>query len=141
CVTDIVGNSSTTAIVTLGSETSSAIGALGDHDWYQITLGAGQTITITATGGGSLDTYLNVYDPTGSTILASNDDIVNGVNQDSRLTFTASSAGTYFIDVASWHNQTTGTYDLYVEPSQQPVFSYDQIAFQLTNGYWVGDVH
>jgi hypothetical protein len=140
-LTDIAANSSTSASVSVGTQTSSAIDTLGDHDWFKVTLNAGQTVTITATGGGGLDTYLNIYDPAGTTILASNDDIVDGVNQDSRITFTASSAGTYFIDVGSYNGQTTGTYDLFVEPSPQPVFTYDQVAFQLTNGYWGGDVH
>jgi hypothetical protein len=143
-LTDIAGNTSTTASVSVGSVTSNAIEIVGDHDWFKVTLSAGQTITVTAAGGGGLDTYLNIYDPTGTTILASNDDIVDGVNQDSRITFTASSAGTYFIDVSAFQNSTqssTGTYDLFVEPSPAPVFTYDQIAFQLTNGYWGGDVH
>ncbi|HEV2595401.1 MAG TPA: M10 family metallopeptidase C-terminal domain-containing protein, partial [Sphingomicrobium sp.] len=140
-MTDIAGDTSTTAVVTPGSEISSAINSLGDHDWFKVTLAAGQSTTITVTGGGNLDTYLNVYDPTGTTILASNDDIVNGVNPNSRLTFTAAAAGTYFIDVGAFHDQSTGTYDLFVEPTQPPVFTDDQIAFQLTNGYWGGDVH
>ena len=140
-MTDIAGSASTTAVAAVGSETSSSIDTIGDHDWFKVSLSAGQSITVTATGGGSLDTYLNIYDPTGTTILASNDDIVDGVNQNSRLTFTASSAGTYFIDVGAWHDQSTGTYDLFVEPSPPPVFTNDQIAFQLTNGYWGGDVH
>jgi serralysin len=139
-LSDIPGSTSTTATVTVGSTTSSAIDTNGDHDWYAVTLAAGESITVTLTGGGNLDTYLNVYDPTGTTILASNDDIVAGQNQNSRLTFYAQTAGTYYIDVGAWHDQSTGTYDLFVEPNLR-TWSNDQIAYQLTNGYWGGDVH
>ena len=138
---DIPGDTSTTATMAVGSNTTSTIGTLGDHDWYRVTLAAGQTITVTVTGAGNLDTYLNLWDPTGKTILAHNDDIVTGVNTNSRLTFTASAAGTYFVDVGAYNNQSTGAYDLFVEPSPPPTWTYDQIAYQLTNGYWGSDVH
>ncbi len=138
---DIPGDTSTTATVTVGSTTTSAIDTLGDHDWYKVTLAAGQTMVVTVTGAGNLDTYLNIYDPTGTTILASNDDIVTSDNTNSRVSFTANTAGTYYIDVGSWHNQSTGAYDLFVEPSPPPVWTNDQIAYQLTNGYWGSDVH
>ncbi len=138
---DIPGDVSTTATIAVGDNTSSAIDTTGDHDWYAVTLTAGQSITITATGGGSLDTYLKVYDPSGTTVLASNDDIVAGQNTNSRVTFTAPTAGTYYIDVGAYHDQSTGTYDLFVEPSSQPVWTNDQIAYQLINGYRGGDVH
>jgi Ca2+-binding RTX toxin-like protein len=138
---DIPGNTSTTATMTVGSQTTSAIETLGDHDWYKVTLAAGQKITVTVTGAGNLDTYLNIYDPTGTNILASNDDIVTGTNTNSRLAFTAPTAGTYYIDVGSWNDQSTGAYDLFVEPSPPPVWNNDQIAYQLVNGYWGSDVH
>jgi len=139
-VADIPGDPTTTATVALGSVTPGTIDLAGDHDWYQLTLTAGQTVVLTVTGGGSLDTYLNLYDPTGTTIIASNDDIVSGQNTDSRLTFTASTSGTYFVDVGAWHDQSSGSYDLLVEPNLS-VWNYDQIATQLTTYYWGGDVH
>lgn len=138
---DIPGDPSTTATMTVGSNTTSAIDTLGDHDWFRITLAAGQTMVVTVTGAGNLDTFLRIYDPTGTSVLASNDDIVTGDNTNSRVSFTATSAGTYFIDVGAYNNQSTGAYDLFVEPKPAPVWNYDQIAYQLTNGYWGSDVH
>jgi serralysin len=135
-LTDIPGNTSTTATITVGGSTSNSLEVLGDHDWYKITLTAGQSIVIDASSPGfTVDTYLNLYDPSGTTILASNDD--GGAGTNSKLVFTASTAGTYYIDVGAWHDQSSGSYTLsvstYVPP---PVATNDQIADQLINGYW-----
>ncbi|HEV2594746.1 MAG TPA: M10 family metallopeptidase C-terminal domain-containing protein [Sphingomicrobium sp.] len=140
-MSDVPGDPSTTAIVSVGSTTPGAIDTLGDHDWYAVTLAYGQSITITVAGDYNLDTYLNVYDPTGTTVLASNNDIGTGGNTDSRLTFTPTAAGTYYIDVGAYNDHSTGAYDLFVEPPSLSVWSYDQIATQLTNYFWGGDVH
>jgi serralysin len=142
-VTDIPGNTSTTAILTVGGSATDSLEVLGDHDWYKITLTAGQSILITATTpDGTVDTYLNLYDPTGTTILAFNDDGPGGVfTSDSKIGFTATNAGTYFIDMGAWADDSFGAYTVSVQAwTPPPLATYDQIADELVNGYWTTNV-
>jgi hypothetical protein len=88
----------------------------GDRDWFQVQLAAGASYVINLqgaqAGGGTLvDPYLRVHDNAG-TLLAENDDIVLGVNRDSQLTFTATAAGTYYLEAGAFDDSYTGTYRL-----------------------------
>jgi len=138
---DIPGNSSTTAVVTVGSTTTDSLETIGDRDWFRITLTAGQAITITVNGITLEDSYLRIRNSSG-TLLAENDDISSGVIRDSKLSFTASSSGTYFIDVGSFDDNYAGTYQLGVANyTPPPIATMDQFADQLVRGYWGGDSH
>ena len=138
---DIPGNSTTTTTVTVGSTTSSTLETLGDHDWFRITLTAGQSITVTVNGITLEDPYLYVRDSAGN-LLYENDDINLGVNRDSQLSFTATYTGTYFIDVGAWDEGFTGDYQVVVNTySPPPVATVAQIADQLVEGYWGGSDH
>ncbi|MEO8455516.1 MAG: M10 family metallopeptidase C-terminal domain-containing protein, partial [Sphingomicrobium sp.] len=145
-MTDVPGNTSTSASITVGGIVGGSLEVVGDHDWYRITLTAGQSIVISMDGTGLNpvpDTYLNLRNASG-TILASNDD--GGPEYNSKLVFTATTSGTYYIDAGAWDTQSnppssidqyTGTYTLSVQPYTPPgLWNYDQIANQLTNGYW-----
>ncbi|HEX8841755.1 MAG TPA: pre-peptidase C-terminal domain-containing protein, partial [Sphingomicrobium sp.] len=140
-MTDIPGNSSTTATVTVGSTTSGTLETTGDHDWYRITLTAGQAITVTINGVTLEDPYLYIRDSAGN-LLYQNDDISAGVIRDSKLSFTAGYTGTYYIDVGAFNDAYTGDYKVVVQAyNPPPLATYDQIANQLTSGYWNGDTH
>jgi len=122
-----------------------------DHDWFRITLTAGQQITISMFGAGANpleDTYLNIRNSSG-TILAYDDD--TGGTRNSKIVFTATTSGTYYIDAGAWDSSSadpwapdldpgytgTGTYTLSVQPyTPPPSWTYDQIADQLVNGFW-----
>jgi hypothetical protein len=147
---DIPGNSSTTATITIGGTANDVLEVKADHDWFRITLTAGQKITITVNGVTLEDPYVRILS-SGGTVLGENDDISSGVLRDSRLHFTAPSTGTYYIDVGAWEPSPadtptgytgTGSYqlavNLYVPPS---VATLDTIAAHLTDGYWGGDRH
>lgn len=109
----IPGTVGTTATVNVGGSVNVSIDTLGDRDWYRVTLVAGTTYTIqTSSDGSGTDAFLNIYDPTGVSILASDDDGGDGVN--STISFTATTSGTYFIDAGTYNNDTAGTYRLYV---------------------------
>ncbi len=97
---DIPGNSSTTAGIVVGGTVTGSLEVIGDHDWFRITLEAGQTVTITLNGTTLEDPYLPIRNASG-TLLDENDDISSGINRDSRLNFTATSGGTYYIDVGA----------------------------------------
>ena len=125
----------------MGGTVSGTLETLGDHDWFRITLTAGQSITVFVDGTTLEDPYLYIRNAAG-TLLYENDDISSGVNRDSRVSFTATQTGTYYIDVGAWDEGYTGNYQVSVSVySPPPVASFDQIADQLVNGYWGGDDH
>jgi hypothetical protein len=137
----IPADTSTAANITVGSTTNGTLDYVGDHDWYKIILTAGQAITVTVNGATLDDPYLNIRDSSGI-ILYSNDDIIDGTNRNSQISFSASYSGTYYVDVGAYNDSLSGTYQVAVQPyTSPPVATTDQIANQLTSGYWAGDVH
>ena len=138
---DIPGNSTTTRSITVGGTTSDTLEVVGDHDWFKINLTAGQSISILLDGITLEDAYLRIYD-SGGNLLFENDDINPGIVRDSKLAFTASYTGTYYIDVGAWEDDYAGTYQLSVSTyTPPPVATVDEIADQLVDGYWGGDDH
>ena len=134
----IPGDSSTGATISVGGTVSGNLDYVGDHDWFAVTLTAGQAVTITINGVTLVDPYLNILDSTG-TIVASNDDIVDGTNRDSQVNFNPTYSGTYYIDVGAWNEQYAGTYQVSVKPyTPPPIATNDQIADQLVYGFWGG---
>jgi hypothetical protein len=148
-LTDIPGDLTTTASVAVGSTTTGDLETLGDHDWFAITLTAGQQITVTLdaltshdpNASNPFDTYLNIRDSSGN-IIFSNDDINTGIITNSQVSFSASSSGTFYIDVGAYADSSFGTYQLSVQPyTPPPLATNDQIADQLVSGFWGGDSH
>jgi serralysin len=140
-MTDIPASTGTTTSIAVGGTLTDSLETVGDHDWVRITLTAGQKIVISlgAYGGSGVDTYLYLRDSSGN-LLTENDD--GGPGTDSRLVFTAPSSGTYYIDVGAWNDQSAGAYQLSVQTyTPPPVYTDDQIANQLVNGYWNNDFH
>jgi hypothetical protein len=149
-LTDIPGDTTTTATIAVGGTADGDLEVLGDHDWFAITLTAGQQVTVTLDAltshdpntNNPFDTYLNIYDSTGTNIIASNDDIILGYVTNSQVSFAAPSSGTFYIDVGAFSNSSYGTYQLSVAPyTPPPLATNDQIANQLVSGYWDGDSH
>ena len=141
-MTDVPGSTSTGRTIAIGGSLTGTLETLGDHDWYKITLTAGQKIVISLGGNGSMpveDTYLYLRDSSGNAI-ASDDD--GGPGTDSRIVFTVATSGTYYIDVGAWNEGYSGGYQLSVQTyTPPPVFDWDEAAQQLTHGYWDGDWH
>ncbi len=134
-----LGSTATSATLALdGAPISGNLDQTGDRDWYRVTLQAGESyefVTSSPDAGGATDTTLTLRDGSGG-VLAFNDDF-SGVS--SRIRFTATTSGTYFIDVGGWTDSETGTYQLtggIAEPLRE--FTNDEIADQLINGYWGG---
>ena len=135
---DIPGNDTTTATLTVGGSVNDTIEVAQDHDWFRITLTAGQSIIVSLTGITLNDPYLRIRDANGN-IIRENDD--SGDSLDSQVGFTAPTTGTYYIDVASFGNGT-GTYEVSVATyTPPPTWTVDQIAEYLTDGAWDGDRH
>ena len=130
----------TTNVMSVGDSFSGNLETEGDADWVAISLSAGMEydIRILAAGEGAgtlSDSYLRVYSGTGSQ-LAENDD--GGTSRDSRLVFTPTSDGTYYLSARAWNDSVTGTYQITVEPYSSNISegSLDELAAFLTDGYW-----
>ncbi|MCX8098014.1 MAG: S8 family serine peptidase [Casimicrobiaceae bacterium] len=86
---------------------------------YQFSGSAGQIVSLelastTPASQGVLDPYLYLLD-SNKNVLAENDDIVPGIERDSRIRrYTLPTTGTYFIDVTTWSatQDARGTYRL-----------------------------
>ncbi len=128
----IVANASTTAFVTIGASVSSAIDTLGDHDWFKVTLNAGQTYIFNVDASAAFtDSYISVRNSFG-TELAFNDDIVSGINRSSQVVFTPVTSGVFFLDVSGFNESYLGNYTL--RAATLPAYTIDQIATYLIDG-------
>ncbi|MEX2281163.1 MAG: pre-peptidase C-terminal domain-containing protein [Gemmatimonadota bacterium] len=79
-------------------------------DLYAIYIRAGQQVTLSMNA--TFDTYLTLFNSQGI-VVAENDDIDDN-NRNSRIGFTATSSGAYYLDASSFDVGTTGTYTLMV---------------------------
>lgn len=113
---DIAATTSTTAAISLGGVIRSEIGTGGDVDWIRANLTGGQTYIIelnadTTSSSPLSDPYFaGIFDNNGVLIPGTaNDDY--GIGYNSRVTFTPSSSGAFFL-AASGYGSTTGAYEL-----------------------------
>jgi Bacterial pre-peptidase C-terminal domain len=86
----------------------------GDSDWYRLDLAADQTVRVGLAAGGTSpvgDPYLVLHGPDGAD-LASDDDGGDGLN--SRIEFTSTAAGTYFVEARGFGEDAEGGYVLSV---------------------------
>ena len=135
----VVDNPTTTATIALGGSTTVNLNGLGDHDWYAVTLTAGTRYVFETSGAGTVDTLLMLRDANGNAI-GENDD--GGAGVYSRLVFTPTTSGTYYIDAGTWREQDQGSFTLsFNEAPPLTVWTNDQIAFQLTDLYWTTPHH
>jgi serralysin len=143
---DVRGDATTSATIAVGATIQNQIETAGDHDWFAVTLTAGQKVSIAVNIVTLEDPYVYIRDANG-TILGENDD--GGGGRGSRLVFTAPTSGTYYIDVAAWEPTEplpgytgTGAYELSVSNYVVPqVGTLDDIAYQMTHGFFDGDSH
>ncbi|RMB01429.1 hypothetical protein [Eilatimonas milleporae] len=126
---DFSSDTASTGRVDVGDGILGSIDPELDNDYIAVRLEAGVTYRIdmfgvdrTATGGSTelVDPYiLDIIDPNGNTLGISNDDIVAGIQRDSRLEFTPTSGGDYFIVAGAWSTET-GAYQLNVSEVSRP---------------------
>lgn len=144
---DLAASTATTGTLALNGSVNGSLEIGGDRDWYAINLTAGQTyifrtgsiVPLTGTNpAGAVDTLLTLRDAGGVQILT-NDDA--GEYTYSAIRYTATTTGTFYLDVGGF-GSATGGFNLtaYTTPPLT-VYSNDQIALQLTNGYWGGASH
>ena len=98
----------TYASVGVNASTTGDIQDASDQDWYNINLVAGQSYIFDARGTTLSDPTLALHNVAG-TLLAFNDDGGPGLN--SRIEFTPTTSGRYFLDVGGF-SSLTGGYNL-----------------------------
>jgi subtilisin family serine protease len=108
-VDSIAANTATTAVLTPTAPQVSSVDLAGDQDWFRLSLAAGYRydFAMDATLGSTIDTYLRLLNGNGVE-LAFND---NSIGLNSRLSFTASAGGTYYLS-AQGYGATIGGYSL-----------------------------
>ena len=89
------------------SVTSTDCGGANNYDEYKLYLPAGGVVRIDMTHGGTLDGYLMLISPAGTTVSCADDN--NGSNE--RITFTAATAGYYTIRASAWGLKPPGACD------------------------------
>lgn len=136
-ITDATANTSTSDLMAAGDSFTGTLATAGDTDSVAITLTAGQAYSFSLDGSGVspiLDTYLRLESITESTIAFDGD---SGPGFNSSLTFTATTSGTYYIEADNFNSAYQGGYAMTVSAAADlPVFTHDEIADQLTEGFW-----
>ena len=108
---DYPWSTDTSGVVSVnGTASTGIINTPGDTDLFKVTLVAGvaYTFELASTSGGLLDPYLYLYGP-DVTELAFDDDSAGSSN--ARISFTASSSGTYYLGALDY-STGTGAYTL-----------------------------
>lgn len=139
---DAASNTSTTNSISIGDVFQGTLSAAGDQDWIRLTLTAGDTVEINIDGVGATaleDPYLEIWNSSGTTMLASDDD--GGPGRNSFESFTATYTGDIYINARAYNNAYAGEYTVSVATPQTSgapleVWTNDQAANYLVSGYW-----
>jgi Ca2+-binding RTX toxin-like protein len=113
---DVPDDTSTTSTVAVGGSIAGAIDVFGDIDWHRVSLIAGHQYRFDLQGldsgqGTLADPLLQLFDGAGVWLALSDD--ISSSNHDSRLTFTASQSGTFYLSAEPYDLDTDpGTYRL-----------------------------
>ena len=96
--------------ITYNQTVSAEICANGDVDYYKFSGNDGDRLVVDLDAGlnnSALDTYVTLYDADGFTLLNQNDD--DGYTVDSKLGYTLSRTGVYYIRVRAWNHPSVGS--------------------------------
>ncbi|GAB1364548.1 hypothetical protein MASR1M32_37840 [Rhodobacter sp.] len=119
---DIGGNIATATGISTNTIVTGSIGAVGDADYYRVTLVAGQTymIGMTQTTGSNVDAVLRLLDSAGAVLQTSDDPSTAAAGE--YITFTATTTGTYYISAADYGTRTGG-YELSIQGASDLTFN------------------
>lgn len=134
-VDSVAADRSTTTALDLFGNYKGELETGGDRDWVKVELKAGETYAITVngahTGDGTLiDPYLRLHDAAGE-LVGANDDDHGAAN--ARLTFTATTDGTYYVEAASSGDTGVGSYAIGVH-RQPTAFVKDGATVDMGHG-------
>ena len=113
---DCAADTTTTCSVSLGGSVTGDIEAVGDEDYFSLSVTSGVSYQIDAEGSGTsmgtLDDPRLILLDASDTVLTGNDDGGDGLN--ARIVWRASSTGTVYVEVSHALDDVTGTYTLTV---------------------------
>ncbi|WP_288250526.1 matrixin family metalloprotease, partial [uncultured Prochlorococcus sp.] len=140
---DAAPNTSTSYSISVTDTFSGTLSYAGDRDWVAITLTAGNNYTFDLTGSASgdgtlVDPYFRLYSSNG-TQLTYNDDY--GGTYESRITYEATTTGTYYLSAGSYGDYYTGTYQISssLSPSEYREFGdFDPTINLSSSNVWSG---
>ena len=118
--TDLPHDTTTTGEVDVGGSVTGNVERNSDRDWFAVDLGAGKRYQFDLegadTGRGTLEDprLRNIYDASGSSIPNTENDDVGGSILNSRVIFTPTATGTYYVEATDASSTGTGTYTLSV---------------------------
>ncbi|WP_434051015.1 MAG: M10 family metallopeptidase [Roseibium sp.] len=130
---DAAASTATTYEMSIGDTFTGVTNSSGDRDWIRIYLDAGSPYpySFDLDGHGVLRTSLRLLDSQG-TVISVNE--FEGRNFfDGHITFRPATSGYYYLDVSTQGSINNGYYELTAGIS---VYTHDQIASQLSSGYW-----
>ena len=130
---DASENTGTSYTIVLGDVFQGMLDQAADKDWVKIELTAETVYDITLTGVESA--RLKLLDSAGNHIISG-----GVITSGSKLIFSPTVSGTYYIHVASEDSDHSGEYELSVIENTIPEGSYDEVADYLTDGFrvWQG---
>lgn len=112
---DDYGNTYSTATsISAGGSKPGTISPSDDVDFFRFSASANSQYTISITLGTLGDSVLYLYSTNGTTLITSNDDYTGYA---SRIVWTCTSNGTYYIKVSGFDSDDTGTYTLVLTSS------------------------
>jgi len=117
-------NAGTATAVAMGQTVDGVIGLDDDVDWFAFQASAGRAYVFSTTLMGLDDSVIVLYGPDGATPIATDDD--GGPGLASRLEWSATGSGTFYLTVAPYPFSGTGTYQVSFEalnnaPVLQPI--------------------
>jgi len=122
---DILATTATTADLMLGASRASTIESVTDVDWYRVQLTKDSTYVIDMVGDVTSQMMLSdawfkgVYDASGN-LIASTSNNNYGASQNSRMVFTATASGTYYLAAGS-NDGSVGDYRIAINSLSQVV--------------------
>lgn len=129
--TDAAATTATAYSLAIGQTARGEISVKGDHDFYKISLVAGQTYTFAEIGtgmNGLQDPFMSIINSSGKTV-ASNDD--GGPGSSALLTYKPTASGTYYINAGAYNNLSTGQYGVSVTAGTKASFDVEMGAGAL----------
>ena len=127
---DAGADSGTRYTLSLGDVFQGTLDPANDKDWVRVELTAGTIYDITLTGVESAQ--LQLLDSEGNHVVSG-----GSLPSGSKLIFSPTASGTYYINAGSNDNDYSGDYEITLVENTIPTGTYDEIADYLTDGFWV----
>ena len=110
---DYSSDVSTTGLLNYGEEILGNLEVAGDKDWFAFYTDEGDDFQIDLIGNSLEDSYLNLYNQDGELVSSNDDASQNDFN--SRINFTSTYTGNFFVSVEGFKNRYAGSYSLSVD--------------------------